>query len=224
MTDVSFADQRGIFDPDNWGWPVHVVGLGGIGSALVLPLVKLGVREVHIWDNDEVEPHNVPAQLLYRKSDIGKTKVSAIADIVESYGMDVELHQHEQWVTPTTALKGVVLSGVDSMASRKAIWEAIKFNPWVPLYIDGRIGAEHAQVLTVNPTKDSSIERYEPWLFDDDGAAELPCSARTIIHSPLQLATWMITQLTLHARGKVLDGFISVNLQELQYASSIRLT
>ncbi len=222
MRNVSYADQVDIFDPKRWTWPVHVIGLGGIGSALLLPLVKLGVREIHLWDDDTVEPHNVPAQLLYRASDVGKPKVSAAAEIIESYGLDVTVIQHSCWVTPATQLEGVVMSGVDSMASRRAIWEAIKFNPQVPFYLDGRIGGQQVQVFAVDPVDDQSIERYEPWLVSDTDVVDLPCSARTIIYAPLQVAVWMTSQLTLYAQGELPTGFAAANLWEMQYVASIR--
>lgn len=216
---IPFGDQADIFDPKRWTWPLHVIGLGGIGSALLLPLVKLGVSEIHIWDNDIVEPHNVPAQLLYRVSDVGKSKVEAAASVIDSYGMDVRIHQHNQWVTPSTELEGVVMSGVDSITSRQLIWEAVKYNPQVPLYVDGRIGSENVQVLTANPSDDDSITRYESWFFSAEEAADLPCSARTIIHSPLQVAAWMIIQLTLYARGELPKGCVLANLREMKYVT-----
>lgn len=222
MTHVSFADQVDIFNPDLWAWPVHVVGLGGIGSALLLPLVKLGVREIHIWDDDNVEPHNVPAQLLFRASDVGRPKVDALVDFVDAFGMDVTIHPHRSWVTPSTDLEGVVMSGVDTMSSRKMIWEAVKFNPQIPLYLDGRIGAENVQVFSVDPVDDTSITMYEQWLFMDGESWSLPCSARTIIHSPLQVAVWMISQLTLYARGELPMKFALANLRKMQYVTSAR--
>lgn len=221
MRAIPYNDQIEIFDPAEWVWPIHVIGLGGIGSALLLPLVKLGVREIHLWDDDEVEPHNVPAQLLYRRSDVGRPKVEAAAEIIESYGLDVTVIQHPFWVTPSTRLEGVVLSGVDSMTSRRAIWEAIKFNPQVPLYLDGRIGGEQVQTFSVDPVDDESIDRYEPWLVSEADVVDLPCSARTIIHSPLQVAVWMIEQLTLYARGELSTGFAAANLRKMQYVMSI---
>lgn len=222
MRDVSYADQLDIFDPEQWAWPIHVVGLGGIGSALLLPLVKLGVREIHLWDDDVVEPHNVPAQLLYRVSDVGKAKVTAAAELVDSYGLDVTIVQHQCWMTPSSDVEGVVMSGVDSMASRRAIWGAVKYNTQVPFYLDGRIGAEQVQVFSVDPIDDASIGLYEPWLVGDNDVVDLPCSARTIIHSPLQVAVWMTSQLTLHMRGELSTGFAAANLRKMQYVTSIR--
>ena len=204
MNYVSYADQTDIFDPEEFTWPVHVIGLGGIGSALVLPLVKLGLRSpIHLWDDDQViEPHNIPAQLVYRPADIGKPKAETITEILTPYADDrCELIPHAEKVSDSTKLEGVVISGVDSMSSREAIWQAVQYNVEVPLYMDGRIGGEQLQLLTLNPSDFEEVGFYENWLFDDDDASPLPCAARTVIGPPVVLAGMIITQLTRFARG-----------------------
>lgn len=223
MSAASYADQRDIFDPSKFTWPVHVIGLGGIGSALVLPLVKLGLRsELHLWDDDAViEPHNIPAQLLYRRSDIGKPKAATAAEILEPYcEPQCTLVPHAQKVTQETPLSGVVIGGVDSMTSRKAIWEAVQFNPEVPLYIDGRIGGEQIQLFTANPSDIDEITFYQGWLFDDSEGAELPCAARTVIGPPVTLAGMIITQLTRFARGLPTKRFVNMHVRESQLIAS----
>jgi len=223
VVEITYRDQLDIFDPADWTWPVHVIGLGGIGSALLLPLAKIGVGEIHIWDDDRVEAHNVPAQMLYRKSDVGRKKVDAALDVIGQYELPVTLIGHDQWVDETTDLEGVVLSGVDSMLSRKAIWQAVKDNALVPLYMDGRIASEFAQVLTIDPVNQSDIEEYEgAWLFDDASATALPCASRTIIHPPLQVAAWMTANLTLFARGERLEVHQIGNLGVSQYTAGVR--
>lgn len=220
---ASYADQRDIFDPSEFSWPVHVIGLGGIGSALVLPLVKLGLRsELHLWDDDAlIEPHNIPAQLLYRQSDIGKPKAATAAEILAPYcEPQCKLVPHAEKVNQDTALSGVVIGGVDSMTSRKAIWEAIQFNPEVPLYIDGRIGGEQFQLFTANPSDLDDIEFYQGWLFDDSEGAPLPCAARTVIGPPVTLAGMIITQLTRFARGLSTKRFVNMHVKETQLIAS----
>lgn len=78
MSGAIYSDQTDIFDPAKFGWPVHLIGVGGIGSAVVFPLLKLGIHELHVWDSDKVEPRNIPAQLVYRLSDVGTSKVEAL--------------------------------------------------------------------------------------------------------------------------------------------------
>lgn len=223
MSYVSYSDQTDIFDPEQFTWPVHVIGLGGIGSALVLPLVKLGLRsELHLWDDDAViEPHNIPAQLLYRRSDVGKPKAETVAEILNPYcEPQCTLVPHAERVTGDTPLSGVVIGGVDSMASRKAIWEAVEFNPEVPLYIDGRIGGGQFQLFTINPSDIDDVDFYHDWLFDDSEGSPLPCAARTVIGPPVTLAGLSITQLTRFARGLPTKRFINMHVKETQLIAS----
>ncbi len=217
---ADFSGQRDIFDPSQFTWPVNVIGAGGIGSALLFPLVKLGVSQLHIWDSDAVEPHNIPAQLVYRPSDIGLSKVKAASAFLERQEADCEIIGHEGFVTADTPLEGVVISGVDSFASRRAIWEAVKFNPLAPFYMDGRIGGEQLQLLTLNPSDFDEIEFYEKWFFPDNEAAELPCAARTVIHPAGLLANLMVAQLTLFLRKEPYKANIMAHLKTMQFTTS----
>lgn len=202
-----YSDQTDLFNPRAFTLPVHLIGLGGIGSAVVLPLVKLGLNtELHLWDDDTVDvPRIIAAQLLYRHTDIGRPKVEAAADIIGPYSESgLVVHTHQQRIDDSTdpsEFGGVVISGVDSMASRHAIWQKLLWNPGVELYMDGRIGGEETRLLCVAPSDPDQIDRYERWLPDDSQASELPCAARTVIHPPLILAGRIITQLTRYARG-----------------------
>lgn len=214
---IDYSDQTGIFDPAQFTWPVHIIGLGGIGSAVLFPLMKLGVNHLEIWDDDAVEPHNIPAQLIYRPSDVGVSKAKAAAAFVERQEAACTVITHEEHVTAETALEGVVISGVDSMASRSAIWDAVKFNPMVPLYMDGRIGGEQLQLLSLNPSDFDSVESYEKWLFSDEEGAQLPCAERTVIHPPTVLAGLMVANLTLFIRELQYPANIMANLKDMQF-------
>lgn len=218
---ITYADQTGFFDPNNFTWPVHVIGVGGIGSAVLLPLVKLGLKtELHLWDPDIVEPHNIPAQLIYRRSDIGMVKVEAAAEMLEPYKEPAcTVVTHQERVDESTQLSGVVIAGVDSMAARHAIWKAVQFNIDVPLYMDGRIGGERAQLFTLNPFDHQAGEFYSQWLFDDSEAAPLPCAERTVIHPPVVLAGLMIGQLTRFARELPATPFIDSHLRVPQFVT-----
>lgn len=218
MTRIDYSGQTDIFDPRKFTWPIHVVGLGGIGSALILPLAKLGVATIHIWDFDEVEPHNIPAQLIYRPSDVGTPKAKAMAAFLERQEASCEIIAHTEAVDTTTTLEGVVISGVDSMEARAKIWEAVKFNPDIPFYMDGRIGGEQLQLLSLHPSDFEAIDGYEAdWLFSDEEAAPLPCAARTVIHPPTVLAGLVIANLTLFARDLAFRPNIIAHLRSTDF-------
>lgn len=217
---VDYSAQTGIFDPRRFVDPVHVIGCGGIGSALVFPLAKLGVREIHVWDKDEVEPHNIPCQLIYRPSDVGMSKVAALRAFLERQEAECTVIPHEEFVTDATPLDGIVITGVDSMASRSAIWAAVSSRYEVPLLMDGRIGGERLQLLTLNPSDIDAADKYEQWLFPDSEAAPLPCAERTVIHPPTVLAGLMIAQLTLYLRDEVPKANLMFDLKTMQFTTS----
>lgn len=213
---IDYSHQTGIFNPQRWGYAIHVIGLGGIGSALIHPLTKLGAYEVHGWDPDqEVEPHNIPAQCIFRPSDVGRPKVAAVRDFLtrQEITETCRFIGHDEAVNESTPLTGVVISGVDSMKSRREIWEAVKWNSDVPLYIDGRIGGQEIHLLAFNPCDPNDIEWYErEYLFDDDAAAELPCAERTVIHPPVLLAGLIIAQITAFANGRTFTTDLRMHL------------
>lgn len=216
--EADYSDQTAIFDPREFTWPIHVIGLGGIGSALVLPLVKLGLRsELHLWDSDDVEPHNVPAQLIYSAEDIGRAKVESAEGLLEGFkDPGCKIIAHKEMVTAETSLSGVVISGVDSMRSRAAIWSAVQLVPEVVMYLDGRMGGEQVQLFTVNPCDLEDGDFYGSWLFSDDEASPLPCAARTVIHPPVVLAGLIINQLTRFVREMKLPRMIDMHVCEAQ--------
>lgn len=53
---------------------VLIGGIGGIGSAAVMALTRLGVGKIKIVDNDKMERSNLNRQILYNENEIGKQK------------------------------------------------------------------------------------------------------------------------------------------------------
>jgi molybdopterin/thiamine biosynthesis adenylyltransferase len=216
---ADYGDQRALFDPSEFSWPVHIIGAGGIGSALFLPLLKLGVGEIHVWDPDVVEPHNIPAQLLYRPSDVGKSKVECLRRFSQWIEAECQVFAHPQLVTEETELSGVVISGVDSMASRKQIWAAVKRSIVdVVFYLDARIGGEQFELYSLTPCNPEESQSYEDnWLVSDEQTLELPCAARTVIHPPVVLAGEAVAHLTRFYRRMSVNHFLIGHLKTDQF-------
>jgi molybdopterin/thiamine biosynthesis adenylyltransferase len=216
---MDYGDQRAIFDPSEFSWPVHIIGVGGIGSALFLPLLKLGISELHVWDPDVVEPHNIPAQLLYRQSDVGISKVECLRAFGQWIEAECEVVSHRQPVTEDTELSGIVISGVDSMASRKQIWEAVRRNATdVAFYLDARIGGEQFELYSLCPCDPKESQTYEDnWLVSDEQTLELPCAARTVIHPPVVLAGEVVAHLTRFYRQLPVNQFLVGHLRTDQF-------
>lgn len=215
-----FSHQRDIFNPNLFTWPLHIIGVGGIGSALFLPIINLSDSFViHLWDDDVVEPHNLPAQLIYRPDDVGLKKVDAAKEFAERQGSKCEIIVHPERVQTDTEFDGIVMSGVDSMESRHIIWQAVKNGPaFVPMYMDGRIGGEQWELITLEPSSQNDCQWYERnMLFTDKEVAQLPCAARTVIHPPVTLAGHMVAHLTLYARQLEWMMHITEHMKTMQH-------
>lgn len=166
---IDATRHESVFDPTKWTDRVDVIGVGATGSKIALSLAKLGVKNLHIWDHDEVEEHNIANQS-YDLADIGRLKVEALSDaILRATGTSVTTHG--AW-TPTKgrAAGAVVFCMVDSMAVRTEIFELYRVSPVVRLVIDSRMAADYGSLLTYRPGEPDTLARYKATLFSDDDA------------------------------------------------------
>jgi molybdopterin/thiamine biosynthesis adenylyltransferase len=53
------------------------MGVGGLGSVVMIALLRLGVKKIIIVDYDVVDNHNMNRQLMYSVKDIGHKKVDS---------------------------------------------------------------------------------------------------------------------------------------------------
>lgn len=179
----NYSDQSKIFNQETWGWPIHLIGAGGINNLVGPILAKMGVSELHVWDDDRLETRNCPSEVAYSYNMVGQLKTAAMADMIyHLMPNSVEFHQHVERVTPETNLEGVVISGVDSMKGRREIWQCVQANfLHVPLYIDARSAGEEIAIFAFSPSnmKDAKIYQ-EDWLYSDEEGLKLECGARNI--------------------------------------------
>lgn len=162
---------------------VVIIGAGAVGSATALMMAKMGVNMITVFDHDKIEKHNLPNQF-YRVSDIGKPKVVALNEIVKDYtGTSLSVVEEK---FKSQKIGGVVVVAVDSMDVRVNIWDALKYNSDIPLYIDTRMGAEVANVFTFYPLEDG--EFYKDNLFPSSEAVHEACTRRSISYTAFGLA------------------------------------
>lgn len=191
--------------------PLTMIGVGGIGSFTVMALAKMGAQDITVYDPDTVEEHNIPNQL-YMKAHTGSLKVDALREMVDDFsGMLIETKP----MRFGAQVRGVVLSGVDSMKDRKEIWGAVKMKAAVPLYIEARMGAEVARIHSVNPCDPSECEWYEGTLYDDEEALEAPCTARAIAYTGFMIAALIANQVKKHAMRQVLAKEVIMDMVTL---------
>lgn len=226
---VDYLRQREWFDPDKTFASVTVVGCGGIGSFAAFALAKLGVQKMALVDFDTVEEHNIPNQLFRihgegaligpEHGDIGLTKTNALAmNILDFAGIEVE--EHNQDLNDGVPLNEVVISALDSMAARKALWEQVKYKAKCKLFLDGRLGGQHIVLYAVNPISPEDIAGYEATLHSDDEGLELPCTARSVIDVGFSVGSLIARSVRLHYARQDLPSVTYVDWQNLDVYKS----
>lgn len=206
--------------------PTVVVGAGTIGSWTTLGLAKMGVKHIEVFDNDRVEWHNLPNQI-YEVPDIGHEKVSALKNYIESlYDLDIIGRcinlTNESIIDISEPF--IVISAVDSMESRKVIFDKFKDNYRCKFLIDGRVGRDFCMVYTVNMRLFTHPSRYEYTLHDDDMSfiqneeirtrfAEVPCTEGAVID-----LSFLVSSAVLNRMRNVLSG------KQVPFATHIDLT
>ena len=108
---------------------VAVIGVGGIGSAVIPALAGAGIGRLTIIDSDVVELANLHRQPLFSEADEGKAKAEFAAKFVARLNHFIEVEPKQERIDPQNAgdlLAGhdLVIDGSDNFATRLAVSDA----------------------------------------------------------------------------------------------------
>ena len=108
---------------------VLVVGSGGLGSPLLLYLAAAGVGTIGIVDFDVVDDSNLQRQVLFGKEDVGKLKIEAAKNRLQSLNPHIDIQLHNTRFTAENALDilknyDVVADGTDNFPTRYLVNDA----------------------------------------------------------------------------------------------------
>ena len=179
---------------------VILAGVGGIGSHLGFLLARMKPASMFIYDDDIVEAVNMSGQL-YGQSDLGRLKVSALAEMIRNYAGYSSVFAISERFTNESEASDIMICGFDNMAARKLF-----FNKWLShvqskpeeerkncLFIDGRLAAEEFQVLCIKGDDEYNINRYSnEYLFSDAEADETICSYKQTTFCANMIASYMV--------------------------------
>jgi molybdopterin/thiamine biosynthesis adenylyltransferase len=203
--------QEGIYDPSELQKSVEIVGCGGIGSFTADALVRLGIRNITIWDYDSVEEHNQPNQNFY-PNELGLLKVEAIRKRWNGENVNIII-KNERW-TPDKELSGdIIISAVDNIDTRWDIYEQIKNKN--RYFVDGRIGGENFRVVTIYGLNKYQCIYWEKSILPKGSIVELPpCTERAIIYVGYMIAGWICYNVKRIIKGEKVKREIVVGLKE----------
>jgi molybdopterin/thiamine biosynthesis adenylyltransferase len=173
-----------------------IIGAGGIGSSAMIALAKMGLDHITVYDDDTLEAHNIGNQFLpFRIPDeisfnfLGRKKVWALHHLLRTLLPEDNTFTHEMvqehFIPGLSGYGYLTICTVDSMKTRKELWNGAKASGKVVWYIDGRMGAQTLRIYVVNVMDQKSVEHYEASLYSDEDAEEAPCTERGIVYTSL---------------------------------------
>lgn len=133
-----------FFDPSEVTHPVHIIGVGAIGSNLADMMVRLGVENIHIYDFDMVEPHNIANQR-YNNRHLTLPKTVVMATEMKDINTTCNIIEHPEGWKPGMRLSGHIFLCVDNIDLRRQIVEENMYNPTVKSFHDFRMRLQDAQ-------------------------------------------------------------------------------
>jgi len=133
---------------------VLIVGVGGLGAPAALRLAAAGVGTLGLIDSDAVELSNLHRQIIYRTTDIARSKVTAAAARLQTAypTVNVEPIAHRLTAANVTTLFGAfdfVIDATDGIDSKYLVNDAAVLGG-VPFSHAGVL-AFHGQLMTVVP-------------------------------------------------------------------------
>ncbi len=108
---------------------VLVIGVGGLGSPIVIYLAAAGIGTIGIADNDTVELSNLQRQIIHSSADIDKPKVTSAKEKLKALNPEVEVITYYERITQSNITKLIsdydfVLDATDNFESKFLINDA----------------------------------------------------------------------------------------------------
>lgn len=110
---------------------VLIIGLGGVGSSLVLSLSALGVKHIVGIDFDKVELSNLNRQLLYSETDIGKLKSEAATKIINNFDKSIDFKTYQLQISSSREVEELILENNIDFVFCAADHPPIRIYKWV---------------------------------------------------------------------------------------------
>ena len=178
-TGPSFLRAAGFVGPSDITEKLTIVGCGAVGSHVALTAARMGFSEFELWDDDNVEPHNLPNQT-YMPKHIGTAKVVALGEVLKEFNPAIRITQKNMRLTTETAddLSGMVLIATDSMSSRQEISKLIAMNFMVSSVVELRLGFDYGEVHIIDNLNPEEVTNWQATFKNDDEVEEGPCNLK----------------------------------------------
>ena len=200
-----------FFNPRDYAKPIHIIGVGAVGSRIAEQLVRLGFNKLHIYDLDIVEPINIPNQL-YVTQDVGELKVDALERLLKEINPMVDIVKSGKAGYTSQQLGGAVFLAVDSINLRRKIATNHQLNQNIDIMFDVRMRLTDAQAYAAlwNTRESRNIFLNTMKFSDADAEKATPVSAcnttLSVVSTVVVLASVTVTNFINFIQGKPISN------------------
>ncbi|MBR3604409.1 MAG: HesA/MoeB/ThiF family protein [Candidatus Gastranaerophilales bacterium] len=195
---------------------VLVMGVGGLGSGVVMNLAALGVGQIKVVDSEIIEESDFNRQLIHKYKNIGRAKVMSAKEWIQDYNPDIKVELDKIKINDLNYFNivegyDVIVDCFDSYESKYILNEiAHRHNK---ILIHGSMQGFCGQVTTIVPSKTGCLAciMQKPQEFKEEVVCSLSPVVSTISALQAQEVLKVLTgcgELLLN-RMLVFDGYKS---------------
>ena len=147
---------------------VAVFGCGGVGGACIESLVRSGVGEITVIDNDVVSESNINRQIIATEQTVGEKKVSAWERRLKAINSQIKVNAVDLFYLPENSAKinlkafDFVVDAIDTVSAKLHLIESC-FNLGVPIISSmgtaGKLDATKLQITDIYKTSGCPLAR-----------------------------------------------------------------
>jgi len=143
---MNLSKSQEFFNPLDVSQRCHIIGCGSVGSTVAENLVRLGIKNISLYDFDTVSSHNIANQMLFH-ADIKRLKVDALKEMLCRINplAEQDIQAFPSGWDETTRLSGYVFLCLDNIDLRRKIATANKQNQSIKAMFDFRTRLTDAQ-------------------------------------------------------------------------------
>ena len=141
---------------------VLILGMGGLGSPLLIYLVAAGVGTIGIVDHDKIELSNLNRQILFSPKDVGKFKVSQAKAKMSKLNKKIKIKTYKKKINSKNIKNiinhfDIICDGTDNFETRYIINDQCKISK--KILISAAISKFDGHLYKFNFKKKSSCYR-----------------------------------------------------------------
>lgn len=186
-----------------------------MGGSIAEVLCRTGIKELHIWDMDNVSAHNLGNQI-YRTKDIKRPKAIALREILMEINPDIKIFCHGE-ISTKDKPSGYMFLCVDNIDLRRELCTQWQKNPNIKFVTDGRMrltdGNIHSADWYSRSEQNNLIASMQ--YSHEEALKETPVSAcgltLSIVCTPRILASLMVANFIKFINTNDYNRFIQVD-------------